>query len=338
MYKNVYKYDEMKRAEHMAVRENVGWYLFTHEIIEVTGKDAAAFLDYACPRPIGTLEISKARYTTILDNDGIIRDDVVVFRMDECVFWVSTLYTKKTIPWFEEIKGDYDVQFANITPSWDMYSIQGPRSLELANEILDEPVDDLKFFQIKDNALAGIPVKVSRGGFTGEQLGFELYISPQHTTKAVELLRTSAPKFGGIQVTDIQIMVWTLPTEKGYYLMCDLSRANPFEVGLEIGIDWDKDFVGKAALLKLKESGPARKLFGFTVDEEDVFIPARNIGGPGTPVMVDGEERGRVTKMTYSYVNDQNIGYALADATLKPGDKIYLRGFEAVLCELPFVK
>ena len=219
-----------------------------------------------------------------------------------------------------------------------MYSIQGPRSLELVDNILDEPVDDLKFFQIKDNTLDGTPVKVSRGGFTGEQLGFELYISTEDTSKAVEALRAAAPQFGGTQVTDIQIMVWTLPTEKGYYLMCDLSRTNPFEVGLDAGIDWDKDFVGKAALLELKESGPARKLFGFTVDEDDIFIPARNIGGPGTPVMVEGEERGRVTKVAYSYVNDQNIGYALADASLKPGDKVDLHGFEAVLCELPFVK
>ena len=133
-------------------------------------------------------------------------------------------------------------------------------------------------------------------------------------------------------------MVWTLSTEVGYYLMCDLSRNNPYEVGMERGICFDKEFIGREALKKIRDEGPARRLFGFTVDEDNIFIPARNIGGPGTPVMLDGEEIGRVTKVTYSYVLDKNIGYAIVDTDRAgAGDKVMLHGFEAVLCELPFI-
>ncbi|MGI6001901.1 MAG: aminomethyltransferase family protein [Candidatus Merdisoma sp.] len=338
MYKNVYKYDDMKRAEHMAVRNTAGWYLYTHEILEVTGEDATAFLDYLYANPIGNLAVSRARYTTMLDEEGRIRDDVVIFRMDENKYWVSTLYTRKDIPWYNAHKGDFKVEYKDITPQWDMYAVQGPKSKDMLNDILDTPIDTQKFFQILDNSIDGVPVKINRGGFTGEKLGYEVYVAPEHTQLVIDKLREISPKYDAKQVTDIQIMVWTLPTEKGYYLMCDIGWANPLEVGLDKGIGWDKEFIGKEALQKIKEEGPKRTLYGFTVDEDDIFIPAKNIGGPGTAVMLDGEEIGRVTKVTYSYCLDKNIGYVLVDnSKVKIGDKVMLHGFEAVLTDKVFI-
>ncbi len=337
MYKNVYKYDEMKRSEHMAVRKTAGWYLYTHQLIEVKGADAAAFLDYLHTGKISSLAVSRARYTPMLDEKARILDDVVIFRMAEEVFWVSTLYTKKDLPWYDAHKGEFRVEYRDITREWDMYSVQGPRSLDMVNELVDQPVDGLKFFQILDNSIGGVPVKVNRGGFTGEKLGYEVYIAPEHTRLVVEKLREISPKYDAKQVTDIQISVWTLPTEKGYYLMSDIGWANPYEVGMTRGIDWEKEFVGKEALLKIKEEGAKRTLYGFTVDEEDIFIPARNIGGPGTPVMKDGEEIGRVTKVTYSYVLDKNIGTMIIDNDKAGiGDKVMLHGFEAEICDKVF--
>lgn len=337
MYKNVYKHDEMKRAEHMAVRNTAGWYLYTHQLIEVTGEDATAFMDYIYAKPIGNLALTRARYTTMLDEDGLIRDDVVIFRMEESKYWVSTLYKQKILPWFDAHRGSYQVEYTDITDKWDMYAVQGPKSLEMLNDILDAPADEVKFFQLLDNSIGGTPVKINKGGFTGEKLGYEIYVAPESTGLVVEKLREISPKYDAKQVTDIQVMVWSLPTEKGYDLMCDLGWASPLEVGLERGINYEKDFIGKEALLKVKEHGPKRSLLGFTVDEEDIFIPARNIGGPGTPVMLDGEEIGRVTKVTYSYVLDKNIGYALVDnSRAKIGDTVMLHGFEAVLCEKVF--
>ena len=120
--------------------------------------------------------------------------------------------------------------------------------------------------------------------------------------------------------------------------MCDIGWANPLEVGLDKGIGWDKEFIGKEALQKIQEEGPKRTLYGFTVDEDDIFIPAKNIGGPGTAVMLDGEEIGRVTKVTYSYCLDKNIGYVLVDnSKVKIGDKVMLHGFEAVLTDKVFI-
>lgn len=95
MLKNVYKYDEMKRSEHMAVRSSVGWYYWTHQLLEVTGSDAAAFLDKMCANPIANLAVGRERYTTMLNEQGQIVDDVVVIRLQEETFWVSTLFIKK---------------------------------------------------------------------------------------------------------------------------------------------------------------------------------------------------------------------------------------------------
>ncbi len=81
--KNVYKYDEMKRKEHMAVRETVGWYYWTHQLLEVNGPDAAAFLDRLYANPIGNLKVGRERYTTMLNEEAEIIDDVVIFRLEE---------------------------------------------------------------------------------------------------------------------------------------------------------------------------------------------------------------------------------------------------------------
>ena len=92
MNKNIFAHDEWKRSEHMAVRECVGYYLFTHQIMEVTGPDACRFLDYMYPNNIANLAVGRDRYTTMLNDDGEIIDDVVIMRLEEEKYWVSTLY------------------------------------------------------------------------------------------------------------------------------------------------------------------------------------------------------------------------------------------------------
>ena len=76
----------------MAVREHVGWYLWTHQLVEVQGEDAEALLELLCTKPIAALKVGKERYTTILDEKAEIIDDVVVFRLEEQKYWVSTLF------------------------------------------------------------------------------------------------------------------------------------------------------------------------------------------------------------------------------------------------------
>lgn len=329
---NVYKYDEIKRAEHMAVRETVGWYYFTHELLEVTGADAAAFLDRMMANPIKNLGIGRDRYTTMLNEKGEIVDDVVVMRLGQDQFWVSTLYVKQMIGWFDAYRDQEDVAYKDVTSQFAMYSVQGPRSKDLLNSIADQTVDGLKFFAMMDNTIEGIPVKVNRAGFTGEKLGYEIYVAPEKREVIEEKLESAAGNFGGRKVDEFQVMVLTLPAEKGFYLMRDLLHTNPLEVGLDRNIGWDKDFIGKEALLKIREEGPVHEMVRFTVDKADVNIHQKCFGGPGEAVMLDQEEIGRVSKFTYSYMLDKNLGYAyLKKGVVKPGDHVRIHGEDAVI-------
>lgn len=334
MYKNIFKYDDMKRSEHMAVRTTVGWYFWTHQLLEITGPDVTAFLEYMFPNNIGSLAVGRDRYTTMLNEQGEIIDDVVIMRMDKDRYWVSTLYASKTDDWWYFHQGDYDVDWSEITDEWEMYAVQGPRSKEVVESLVKDSISDLKFFAHMDTEINGIPCMINRGGFSGEKLGYEIYVHPEDCDALESVLGPAVEKAGGKQVTEFQVMAWTLPTEANFYYMRDLAHTNPFEVGLEKNIKWDKEFIGKEALLKVKEEGPTREMVGFEVPEADIYIRSKQYGGPGEAVYLEGEEVGRVSKLVYSYVREVNNGYILAQkGRLHIGDKIRIHGYDAIITE-----
>ena len=334
MYKNIFKDDEWKRAEHMAVRENVGYYLFTHQLMEVTGADAGRFLDYIFPNDIAGLAVGRDRYTVMLNDDGEIIDDVVVMRLGEDRYWVSTLYGTQADDWFYYHSEEFDVDCGEVTEEWHMFSVQGPNSPKVMNGILETGVDGLRFFESRPDTLDGINVLINRGGFTGEKFGYEIYCEAGDADAVQDRVDAAVKAAGGREITEFQVFAWTLPTEAGFFYMRDLAHTNPFETGLEKNICWGKDFVGKDALLKIREEGPLREMVGFEIcdSNEDHNIRAKQYGGPGDPVFVNGEEVGRVSKLVYSYVKNVNNGYILArkDA-LRIGDKVTIHGTECVI-------
>lgn len=337
-YKNIYKNDERKRSEHNAVRNAAGWYYFTHQLVEVTGPDAAAFLDHLCANPILNLAVGRDRYTTMLNEQGQIVDDVVVMHRGENRFWVSTLYRTQILKWFDTHKESFDVAYRDVTKEYDMYSVQGPKSRDVIHAIADKSVEELRFFAMMDNTIEGIPVMLNRGGFTGEKLGYEIYVAPAQKETIEKKLAEAVAAVGGREVTEFQVMVLTLPGEKGFYLMRDLLDTNPLEVGLDRGIGWDREFVGREELLKIRETGPAREMVGFTVDKDDVNIHQKCFGGPGEPVLLEGKEIGRVSKITFSYGLEKNIGYALVrKGAVSNGDHVQIHGEDAVITSRVFL-
>lgn len=334
MFTNIYLNDSSKREQHEAVRNNAGWYYFTHYLVEVTGKDVSAFLDYIYPNNISNLKIGSDRYTPMLNEKGIIIDDVVVLRLEENKYWVSTLYVNKLLPWFDTHKGDYEVEYANVTKDYEMYAVQGPKSKDLLNAILETNIDEQKFFTIRDNKIDGVPVKINKGGFSGEKTGYEIYIAPDKRDFLEAILNEKGKPFGAVHVKEFMIMLLTLPTEKGFYLMTDLWGTNPFEVGFDKGINWEKDFIGKEALEPIKADGPERVLVGFTIDDENAQVEGRHYGSGGAAIIKDGWEVGRVTKYTYGYTAKKNIGYALVSKEQAvPGNVVTIEGHPAVIAE-----
>lgn len=329
--------DMKVKAQHDAVRNNVGWYDFTHRLVEVKGSDALTLLEKVCVAGIGKAAIGQSKYTTMLNPEGLIIDDTIVTHMGENFYWVSGLYVRDQLNWLAANKGDLDVEFRNITDEWKMYSVQGPNSGRLVSAVVDAPIDGLKFFRMADNTMDGIPVKVARAGYTGTKLGYEIYIDPAHEDALIAKLEEKGKELDACHVTELDVMVMTLAAEVGFVLMMDIYKASPFEVGFEKSIDWSKDFIGKEAAAKVRDEGAKRKLVGFTVENDEALI----YGGPlwkGNPLLKDGKIVGRATKYTRGCTCGKNIGYAMIDLDKAAiGDTVTINGYEAVLTERVFI-
>ena len=115
----LFKNDAKARAQHQAVRENAGWYRWTHDLVKVTGKDSTAFLDWLFVNTVGKAAVGRSKYTTMLNEDGRIIDDTIVMHMGEDTWWVSTLYAPQFIKWADAHKGSYDVAYEDITKTMD---------------------------------------------------------------------------------------------------------------------------------------------------------------------------------------------------------------------------
>lgn len=305
------------RKEHEAVRNNVGFYDFTHELLEVTGKKAAKFLDKMFVNSIGDAEPRTAKYTTMLNEDGIIIDDVIIFRLEDEKFWVSTLFIDDMKKWFENYSDMEDLEFEDITKDFAMWAVQGPDSRKVLNEMLEKDISHMEFFEIEDNKMGDIEMKVSRSGFTGE-LGYEIYFDPKYSGKVEKELLEKVKPYNGVHLKS-DVILMSLPGEKGYVIMDDLKGTNPLEVGFGWSVDWSKDFVGKDALEKVKKEGAKRRLRGYEVEDDNVEIKQDSV------VKVDGKEVGRVTKAFYGFTVEKNIGYILIDSDYaKIGNKVII--------------
>lgn len=151
--------------EANAIRTNVAYYRWTHDLVAVTGPDALAMLDRLYVNSIYKTAVGRTKYTTMLNHEGRIKDDVIVMHMAEDLYWVSTLYAPQLVAWANAQKGGLQVEFRDISTENHMYAIQGPNSLAMVNDLLETPVDDMKRFQVADNKVRGIRANsISPGG------------------------------------------------------------------------------------------------------------------------------------------------------------------------------
>ena len=302
----LFREDTVARADAEAVRKNVGWYCWTHDLVEVRGKDARKLLDYICVNVIANAAPGVSKYTTMLDDNGKILDDTIVTCFDDETFWVSTLYGPKFQPLLEKYKEGLDVEWEDLTNVIGMYAVQGPNSPAMLNKLLDTPVDDMKRFRMVENKLGDLPVKVHCAGFTGEN-GFEVYCKREELPILKEALQSVSEEFDARELQTLEVYVRSLPMEKGLALKQDMQGLTPAEAGLGWSVHMDKDFHGKEALEGYEDQ---YKLVGIVLDEdresyEDI---AQN-----EPICHKGVQCGIVRQMIYGYTVEKNIGFAIVD-------------------------
>ena len=311
----LFKEDKLARLDAETIRKSVGWYRWTHDLVEITGADALDVLEKIYVNNIGKTVPGKTKYTTMLDEKGEIIDDVIVMHMEEGVYWVSTLYGPRLIPWIAAHAEGKDVQTRLITYEWDMYAVQGPQSPAAMEKLLDTPVSGMKRFSVAANAIGGIPVYVHRSGFTGEN-GFEIYCAAEKTEAIRKAVSDAVGAAGGREIYTLEVYVRSIPMEKGFALKQDFKHLNPFECGLGWSVDLDKSFIGKEATLAIRDN-PRYQMVGLVFDREsteDISIWER--------VYLYGVEVGCCAQAIYGYTVDQNIGFATIRAGIPEGTRV----------------
>ncbi len=248
----LFREDKVARADAEAIRKGVGFYRWTHDLVEITGKDALEVLQKIYISDISKVAVGRSKYTASLDENGEIIDDVIVMHMADGLYWVSDLYGPRLLPWIEQHKGEADIHAKIITYDWDMYAVQGPDSLKAMNAMLDAPVDDLKRFGICERKLGDIPVYIHRSGFTGEN-GYEIYSAFDKSAEVHDLALKAVASVGGRELQTLEVYVRSIPMEKGFALKQDFKHLSPYECGLGWAVAADKDFIGKEAALARKE-------------------------------------------------------------------------------------
>ena len=292
--------------EHMAVRQAAGMFDVSHMgEVKVSGPEVEAWLQRLVTNDVSKLDVGRALYTVMCRPDGGIVDDLLVYRLgtNEYLLVVNAANTQKDIAWMEEhLEGD--VRLDDLSADTALIALQGPRAMDVFTRATNVDVSVLRpyHFMRPPDLHGSSTAIVSRTGYTGED-GLEIYCRPSDAAPIWEVLLRVGAEFGlkpcGLGARD------TLRLEAGLGLYGnDLSDdTNPIEAGLSWLVKFDSgDFIGREALQRVKDEGPARRLVGFVLEE-------RGVPRTSYDLMDDGGERiGAVTSGTQSPILGKGIG------------------------------
>jgi glycine cleavage system aminomethyltransferase T len=274
--------------------------------VEISGPDAAKFTQMLTPRDLSNLSVGQCKYILITNAEGGILNDPVLLRLEENRFWIS-LADSDILLWAQGVAVHAGMDVHIHEPDVSPLQLQGPRSGEIMQALFGEDIADLKYYWLRHVELKGIPLVVSRTGWSSE-LGYELYL--QDGSRGGELweaIMAAGAPFGlkpGHTSSIRRIEGGML----SYHADADI-HTNPFELGLDrlINLDMDADFIGKAALHRIREEGVKRKQVGLVIDTDP-------LKGPNTtfwPVSAGEQTVGKVTSAVYSPRLKQNIALAM---------------------------
>ncbi len=308
--------------------------------VRIEGSDAEAFLQRLQTNDVSAIPSGGIRYATILDDDGLTQDDILVYREpseDAFFMVVNAANTDHDLAIMQALAAEFgDVRVIDQTDGLGMFAIQGPRSQDITQTLTDLDLGALKYYRWTRGSVDGVEVGLSRTGYTGED-GFEVY-APQAETERLFLAFLAAGEAHrlapiGLAARDI------LRLEAGMSLYGhEIDRTtNPLEAGLGWSVKFTHDFVGRAALERIRDAGgPQRTLVGLTTD-------SRRVPRQGYAIASGGETVGTVCSGAASPTLGTNIatGY-VPTAQAEPGTRLEFvvrdKAEPATVCSLPFYK
>ena len=274
--------------------------------VEITGPDAFKFTQLLTPRDLSKLAVGQCKYVLITNNEGGILNDPVLLRLAENHFWLS-LADSDILLWAQgvAVNSGLDVQIKE--PDVSPLQLQGPTSGEIMIKLFGEDIKDLKYYWLREYNLDGIPLIVSRTGWSSE-LGYEIYL--RDGTKGNELYEKimEAGKEHGLQPGHTSSIRRIEGGMLSYHADADIN-TNPFELGFDrlVNLDSDINFIGKEALKKIKDNGVIRKQVGIEID-------CKPLSGPNTTfweLKKNNVNIGKVTSAVYSPRLKKNIALAM---------------------------
>ena len=304
--------------------------------VEITGPDAFKFTQLLTPRDLSNVAIGQCKYVLITNNDGGILNDPVLLRLAENHFWLS-LADSDVLLWAQGVAVNSGLNVNITEPDVSPLQLQGPTSKDIMIKLFGESIKDLKYYWFREYDLDGIPLIVSRTGWSSE-FGYELFLRDGSKGNDLYEKIMSAGKEYGLQPGHTSSIRRIEGGMLSYHADADIN-TNPFELGLDrlVSLDSDIEFIGKAALKKIKADGIKRKQVGLEINCEP-------LSGPNTTfwsIKKDNNKIGKVTSAVYSPRLKKNIALAMINIeNSEIGTSLEVNtnkgNFEAIIVEKPF--
>ena len=294
----------------------------------IKGKDASRLLNRVITRDMDKLKVGQVYYTGWCDDEGKMIDDGTISRLGETTYRMTS--ADPSLRWLSMNAVGLDVEITEVTDNIAALSFQGPNSRKILNKVADDPVDGLKYFRLMQNKVDGIPVTISRTGYTGD-LGFEIWMDAKDALTIWDALMDAGADYG---ITPVGILAMDMArVEAGLFMIevdytstshawIEPQKSSPFELGLDWTVALDKQgyFVGRRALEREKKEGSAWKMVGLEVEWEGMEQLFKNVGLPpqipgmamrgSLPIMVGNVQVGYASTSTWSPVLKKYIALA----------------------------
>jgi aminomethyltransferase len=318
-YYAVSSYEPHHEHEYNAIRNAAALIdispLFKYRL---TGKDATKLVDRIITRDMRKVSVGQVVYTPWCDEQGKVIDDGTVSRLEENTYrWTAA---DPSLRWFTQNAAGMDVSIEDISESVSALALQGPTSGRLLKALVkDADIANLKYFRVTRGTIAGIPVDISRTGYTGD-LGYEIWMASEKAVAIWDALMEAGRAFdihaAGMLALDVArieagLLLIDIDFNSSKKALIEEQKYSPFEMGLGRLVNLDKGkFVGQAALIEEKKRGPARDIVGLEIDWTQVENIYENVGLPpsispiasrvAVPVFGQGVQVGKATSSTWS--------------------------------------
>ncbi len=239
----------------------------------VQGPDAARLLDRVVTRNVARTKVGDVLYTPWCDARGKVIDDGTIARLGEQMFRMTS--ADPNLRWLEDCGTGLDVRIEDVSASIAALALQGPTSGAILANLTEGGIDGLKFFRVAATSIRGVPVEISRTGYTGDR-GFEVWMDADHALPIWDALIAVGADYGitpaGMLALDVArieagLMLIDVDYVSARKALIESQLSSPFELDLAWTVNADKPaFIGKDALVAEKARGPAWQFVGIEVD------------------------------------------------------------------------